>query len=329
MAEMTKRERVKAALAGETVDRVPVSFWRHWPGDDQKPVSLALVALDFQRRYDLDFIKVPVSSVYCVEDYGVTHTYSGNCMGDREYLERVIRRVEDWDRIQPLDVHKGCYGRHLEALRMIIDQKESDTPVIFTMFNPLAMAAYLAGDENLFVHLRSEPHRVLRALEALAETSARFVHAALAEGCDGIFLSTRFASYELMNEDEYRQFGRTGDLAALTAASKGGWFNVLHLHGQHPMFIPLSDYPVQAVNWHDRTAWPGLAEAGKLVPHALMGGVEQFKTLHFGSPAEVKAQVQDAIQQMRGRRLIVTTGCTYPLDVPHSNLLTMRQAVGE
>ena len=63
MAGMTKRERIKAALAGETVDRVPVAFWRHWPGDDQKPDSLAMVALDFQLRYDLDFIKVPVSSV--------------------------------------------------------------------------------------------------------------------------------------------------------------------------------------------------------------------------------------------------------------------------
>jgi uroporphyrinogen decarboxylase len=328
MAEMTKRDRVKAALAGETADRVPVSFWRHWPGDDQKPESLALVALDFQRRYDLDFIKVPVSPAYCVEDYGAMHGYKGNSMGDREFLEHAVRRVEDWDRIHPLDVSKGSYGRSLHALRMIIDQKEKDTPVIFTMFNPLAMAAYLAGDENLLVHLRSEPHHVLRALEALAETSTRFARSALAGGCDGIFLSTRFASYELMNEDEYRQFGRPGDLAVL-AAAENGWFNVLHLHGQHPMFIPLSDYPVQAVNWHDRTAWPGLAEAGKLVPHALMGGVEQFKTLHFGSTDEVKAQVKDAIRQMRGRRLIVTTGCTYPVGVPHSNLMAMRKAVDE
>ena len=93
------------------------------------------------------------------------------------------------------------------------------------------------------------------------------------------------------------------------------------------MFIALSDYPVQAVNWHDRTAWPGLAEASELVPHAVMGGVEQFTTLHLGSAEEVKAQVRDAVQQMRGHRLIVTTGCTYPLGVPHSNLLAMRQAV--
>ena len=60
--EMTKRERIKAALAGKAVDRVPVGFWRHWPGDDQQAESLALVALEFQQRYDLDFIKIPVSS---------------------------------------------------------------------------------------------------------------------------------------------------------------------------------------------------------------------------------------------------------------------------
>ena len=311
MAEMTKRERIKAALAGETVDRVPIAFWRHWPGDDQKPDSLAMVALDFQLRYDLDFIKVPVSSVYCVEDYGVTHTYKGSYMGDREYLERAVKRVEDWDHILPLDVHKGTYGWSLEALRKIMEQKETDTPVIFTMFNPLAMAAYLAGDETLLVHLRNEPQRVLRALDALAETSARFVRAALAEGCDGVFLSTRFASYELMNEEEYRRFGRPGDEAVLQSASEGGWFNVFHLHGQHPMFIPLSDYRVQAVNWHDRTAWPGLAEGAKLVRHAVMGGVEQFKTLHLGSAEEVRAEVRDAIEQMHGQRLIVTTGCGF------------------
>lgn len=326
MAAMSKRERIRAALAGKAVDRVPVAFWRHWPGDDQNAESLATVALEFQRQYDLDFMKVPVSSTYCVDDYGVKHAYRGSSTGDRDYLERVIRRVADWDRIEPLDVHKGTYGLHLQALRIILERKNPDTPVIFTMFNPLAMALYLAGDETCMVHLRREPERVERALKALAETSARFAGAAIAAGCDGIFLSTRSASYEAMSEDEYRRFGRPGDLAVLAAAA-GGWFNVLHLHGQHPMFVPLSDYPVHAMNWHDRAAWPDLAEAGRLFSGALMGGIEQYRILHLGSPKDVEDQVQTAIKQTNGQRLIVTPGCTYPLGVPHGNLLALRQAV--
>ena len=84
---MTKRERVEAALAGKPVDRVPVGFWRHWPGDDQQADSFARVTLEYQQRYDLDFIKIPVTSTYCVEDYGGKHEYRGNLIGDSEFTK--------------------------------------------------------------------------------------------------------------------------------------------------------------------------------------------------------------------------------------------------
>lgn len=323
---MSKRQRIQAVLAGKSVDRVPVGFWRHWPGDDQHAESLAIVTLEFQRRYDLDFIKIPVSSTYCVDDYGVKHAYHGSSGGDRDYLDHVIKRVEDWDQVDPVDIHKGTYNRHLQALRIVIEQREPDTPVIFTIFNPLAMASYLAGEETFLVHLRREPERVQRALMALTDTCASFARAVIDEGCDGIFLSARAASYEVMSEEEYRRYGRPADMAVLKAAT-GGWFNVLHLHGQHPMFVPLLDYPVNAVNWHDRTAWPSLSEASQLFPKALMAGVEQHKTLCFGSSVDVEAQVHDALKQVNGLRLIISVGCTYPLGVPHSNLVAMRRAV--
>jgi uroporphyrinogen decarboxylase len=324
--EMTKRERLKAALTGKTVDRVPVGFWRHWPGDDQHAETLTQVTLDFQHRYDLDFIKIPVTPTYCVDDYGVEHEYRGNLIGDRDYIDHVVKSVDDWDRIQPLKVSKGKYGQHLQVLRMVIEKRESNTPVIFTIFNPLAMASYLAGDETLLVHLRRYPDKVEKALKALTQTCADFVKAVIAEGADGIFLSTRWASYELMTEDEYLSFGKPGDSAVL-AASSGGWFNALHLHGQYPMFNVLSDYPVQAVNWHDRTALPGLAEAKNVFRGALMGGVEQYKILNSGSPQDVESQVHNAIDLTKGRRLIITPGCTYPISVPHCNLMAMRKAV--
>jgi len=326
MAVMSKRERLKAILSGKPVDRVPVAFWRHWPGDDQSPESLAAVALDFQQRYDLDFIKLPVSSAYTVTDYGVKHEYRGSLIGDRVHLEYAIKNIEDWGRIKPLDINRGTYGWHLDALRTIIKQKEPETPVIVTMFNPLSIAAYLAGDDTCLSHLRSHPERVEPAVKALAETGADFARAAINAGADGIFFSTRFASYELMGEAEYRQYGCPGDLAVLQAA-KDGWLNVLHLHGQYPMLAQLADYPVQALNWHDRTTQFDLTEGSRLFGGILMGGVEQYTTLRFGSPDDVKLQVHDAIRQLHGRRLVVTPGCTYPLDVPHANLLALRKAV--
>jgi uroporphyrinogen decarboxylase len=323
---MTKRERIMAALAGKPVDRVPVAFWRHWPGDDQNAESLAAVTLRYQCQYDLDFIKFPVSSTYCVEDYGITHAYRGSIMGDREYLSRVIQKSDDWAGIAPLDINRGTYGWHLEALRRVIKEKDPEIPIIVTMFNPLAMAAYLAGDELFLAHLRQYPSRVHPALDALTQTSVRFARACIEAGADGIFLSTRFASYEVISVEEYRQFGRPADLAVLQSAADG-WFNVLHLHGQHPMFGELADYPIHAINWHDQTSGIDLAAGARLFPGALMGGVEQLGLLQNGSPEEVSAQAHDAIAGMNGRRLIVSIGCTYPLGVPEANLMAMRQAV--
>jgi uroporphyrinogen decarboxylase len=326
MDTMSKRERIQATLRGKDVDRMAVAFWRHWPGDDQTPESLAQAALDFQRRFDLDFIKLPVSSTYTVADFGVKHEYQGSLMGDRVYVERAVKKIEDWDRIQPLDIHQGTYGWHLQAIETILNQKEKNTPFIVTMFNPLSIAAYLSGDELLLAHLRQNPQRVQPALEAIAETSQGFARAAIEMGSDGIFLSTRLASHELLTTAEYQQFGRSGDLAVLNSA-KGGWFNVLHLHGPHPMLTDLGNYPVQVLNWHDRTTRYNLSDMAKIFDGALLGGIEQYKTLRFGTQTEIAAQVKDAKLQVNGRRLIIAPGCTYPMDVPQCNLQALRHAV--
>ena len=334
MAEMTKKQRIQAALAGKPVDRVPVALWRHWPGDDQHVESLARVALDYYRRYDFDFIKIPPSYTAYTTDYGSKHVYRASTLGgwalaEREFTEPVIKRVEDWDCIEPLDVHKGAYGQQLQCLRMVLERREPDIPVIHTMFNPLAIAQFLAGgdaEETFLVHLRRYPERMERVLTALKETCANFAKAVITEGADGVFVSTLSASYDVMNEEEYLHFGRPYDLAVLAAAADG-WFNMLHLHSQHPMFALVADYPVQAINWHDRTAGPSLSEASQLFPGAVVGGIEQNHVLHFGIPDDVEAQVHDAISQMNGRRLIVAAGCTYPVTVPEGNLIAARQAV--
>ena len=331
MSSVTKRERIQATLAGRIVDRPPVALWRHWPVDDQDDELLAERTLEFQRRYDWDFIKIPPSSTYCVDDYGAKHEYRALPtgpwqLGERTYAERPIKDLADWDRIEPLDVGKGTYGRILRCLRRVIKRRDSTVPVIQTVFNPIGVARYLAGDEIFLAHLRRDPRRLERALRALTETCTDFVDASMSEGADGIFLSTAAASYDVTSVEEYARFGRPYDLQVLEAASKG-WFNVLHIHGQHPMFSELADYPVHAVNWHDRSAGPPLKEALEVFKGALMGGVEQYRVLHFATPADVEAQVRDAIRQTRGCRLIATAGCTYPVTVPECNLVAVRHAV--
>ena len=46
---MTHWERVTAAVAGQAVDRVPVSLWRHFPEIDLDPARLAEACVGWQR----------------------------------------------------------------------------------------------------------------------------------------------------------------------------------------------------------------------------------------------------------------------------------------
>ena len=276
-------------------------------------------------------LKIPPSSSYCIDDYGAKHEYralpTGRwLLGERIYTERVIKKIDDWDTIKPLDISKGMYGRILRCLKTVIEKRDPDIPVIQTVFNPIGMARFLAGDEIYLAHLRRAPGKIERALAALTETCANFVLASIDQGADGIFLSTAAARYDVMSVGEHDRFCRRNDLEVLSAASNG-WFNILHIHGQQPILAKVADYPVQVINWHDRSAGPGLEEAGRLFTGTLAGGIEQYQTLHFGTPSEVEAEVHDAIRRMKGRRLIVAAGCTYPVTVPECNLLAVRRAM--
>ena len=67
---MTHWERVRAAIKGEEVDRVPISLWKHWPVDDVTPAGLAAVTLSWQREFDFDLVKFMPTGTYGIEDWG-------------------------------------------------------------------------------------------------------------------------------------------------------------------------------------------------------------------------------------------------------------------
>lgn len=322
---MTKEERIRAAIRGESVDRVPIALWRHFPGDDQNPESLARSTLAFQERFDFDFIKVSPSNAFCAADWGSKTVYRGNENGTREYIDYAIKEVGGWQRLRPLDVTRGVLGEQLECLRLLQKEIGGRVPFIQTVFNPLMVAKYLAGPEFI-VHLRRYPQELKSALSVIGETISDFAREAIRRGAVGIFLAVQHATYDLLSEDEYRECGIPYDLKVLEAASDG-WFNLLHIHGENIMFNLLSDYPVQAINWHTRTTSPTLKEAQSRFSGALVGGLGRYDPLICGSPEDVKAQVKEALAQTEGRGLIVSAGCVVPITAPEINLKAAREAV--
>lgn len=325
-AMMTRRERLLATCAGQPTDRIAVALWRHFPGDDQRPADLAAATRSWQAQYDWDFIKVSPASSFCLTDWGVQTRFGGGDEGTREYLNTVIQAPEDWARLPVLDPYAGVLGGQLRCLELLQEALGTEVPFIQTIFSPLAQARHLVGAERLLVQLRQNPAQVHAGLETITRSVIAFITACKPRGIAGIYYALQWASYGVLSEAEYREFGEPYDLRILAAAADG-WFNMLHLHGANVMFDLVARYPAQALNWHDRETPPALGAGAQRFPGAVSGGLEHWADVLRGDPTQIQAQVADAIAQTGGQRLIVSSGCVAPCNAPFSNLHAVRQSV--
>lgn len=308
--EMTRTERVRAAVRGQEVDRLPLAFWHHFQprGSGRR---LAEATLDFfDEKFDLDICKVMPDLPY-------------------PFPHRAIRTVDDWRLIEPIDPDRSPFvQQRLRAIEYLRDELGDETPIVMTVFSPLTEALNAAADHDLFYqHLREEPAVVHGALEVLARNLADAIEQFIEYGADGVFFAVQGATTDDLGETRYREFGRPYDLLALRRAGNG-WLNILHVHGDKNLLMDLVlDYPVDVLNWSDRLAGPSLREVRGKSSKCLMGGWHEFGALSNGPAETMLAEAQDAVRQTGGRKFILANGCSVPDDTAEEWLEVARDIV--
>jgi uroporphyrinogen decarboxylase len=326
--EMTHRERVRAALQGQDVDRLPVSMWRHFFGKETAAAPLAEALLGFQNRFDWDFMKVNPRASYHVEDWGVKVKYRGNI--EPTVIATPVKSPADWLKLKVLDVRKGVLGEHLTALEIIARELKNTVPFIMTVFTPVSIAGRLAGSEEVLVnHLREHGDKVNYAMEVITETFTRFARACLERGAWGLFYATTgWATTDRLTEKEYREYVRPHDLKIL-AALPPAEFNVLHVCRQNNLLRAVKDYPVQAFSWDPRGAGnPSLMEGKQIVKdRAVIGGIAHDQTLVKATPAQLTAEIRGMRIAMGRKGWLLGPGCTFPPQTPVANLRAIRKTV--
>lgn len=320
---MTKRERIKAAVNREEVDRIPISFWRHFPVIDRNQKVLAESLIHFQKTYDLDFVKMMPNGLYSAMDFGIQIADTTSPEETDQVKSYGIEKPEDWERLKKYNPEVGSFFQQLESLALVFNAVGKSVPVVGTIFSPLTTAMKIAGSK-LVSHIREHPEKVHAGLEYLSEITVNFVHRCLDLGVDGIFFATQCATSQVMTEEEYNLFGRPYDLKVLEAA-RPFWFNILHIHGQKT--FNLFNYPVAAVNYHDRHSERSFRDCQSLFPGALMGGIDETNTLLNGPTDLIRQEIEEAVGQLDGRGVIIGPGCVINTRTPENFLHTARQAV--
>jgi uroporphyrinogen decarboxylase len=329
MRQMSRRERIQAAINRQPVDRVPYAVWRHFPAVDRSPARLAQATLRFHDHYGSDFLKITPHGGYAVEAWGCVEAEEVQPDGHRACASCAVKTAEDWKRIRPLDpLSAEGYSQQIETIvRMGFDRRIGDAPVLPTLFSPLSLARKLSGT-RLGADLREHPALVRDALEAITETLIRFADAALTEGMSGIFYSIQAASRSAHAEEVYAEFGEPYDRRILESVAGRSILTIVHCHGDALMFDRLARLPGHAWNWDDRRTAPTLAAGKAAVPGAVIGGLDQWGTLRDGTKESAVAQAKDAVAQTDGTGLIVGPGCVLVMNTPDETVGAVIHALG-
>lgn len=340
MAELSKRERVDAALRGEAVDRVPVAAWRHFLDEENNVDDLTAVSLKHFHDFDWDWLKVNPRATYYAEAWGNRYDFSDYDSVLPRLIEGPLNSPADLDKIQPINPTAGVFAEHLDLTRKI-KAGIGDAHFLQTVFSPLSVLGFLvarsavhrvdldvqAQHDGLRKYFAENPAGVHAALDNIATTLGQYAVAALESGASGLFFAiVKIAREGVLTEAQFEEFGKPYDLKVLQAV-QGAAFNMLHICGPYAYFNAVTDYPVHALNWATLGQNnPTVGEAQHQTKQAIVGGVDELGALQTGTPEQVIDEALAAVKATNGRHFLLTPGCGTNVDVPDANLHALRRA---
>jgi uroporphyrinogen decarboxylase len=324
---MTKMERVSLTIKGEQTDRIPYSFWTHFPGIDLDSQRLAEETYAFYRKLDLDFVKNMSNGMFSIEDWGCDVDFSQVALGGvAKVTKYAVEEAGDWLRLGALDIECGALGRELKSLSNLLRLVKGEAPVLVTVFSPLTTAQKLSG-ARLVQDMKTDPDKVKTALDVITASTIRFALRALELGCAGVYFASQMSTYDSLTEAEYREFGVNYDLRVLQAIQPFSWFNVMHVHGNNIMFNAVKDYPVQGISWHVWETAPLVQEfLSSVKTTCIVGGLQRFRITN-NLRTELSEEISTMAKLTGKRRLFLAPGCVIRAPFDWDTLSFIRQAI--
>lgn len=319
LGAMSKTERVRAALNGQPVDRVPVSAWWHDYKREWTAADLAAMTLEAYRKYDWDYIKVNPRFTYFTEGWGAEWRRYDDRLP--QLTRKPVESPEDLARIDAQGGTDGAWGEQLEALKLIADGLGGEAPFMQTVFTPLSVLPFLTGSPRYAQRLIAErPEEVQAVLENITQTMIPYVRAVLDAGASGIFFATvDFGTADNLSWEDYQRFGRPYDMRVLEAV-QGAPLNMLHVCRGNNHLPNMLDYPVAAFHWDvGAPGNPTLENVLSRTDKAVAGGV-QTRMMQFGHDDDVELDAGRALAATNRQRHLLAPACSIDPASPEANL---------
>lgn len=325
---MNKRARVMAAIGGDTVDRVPVSFWLHNFASEHSAQALTDETMRLYKAFDWDFLKPQSRETCFAEMWGLEIEPSTQQKVRFNVSRHPLRGARELGTLRPADASQGALAEQLRALLAIRAAVGADVPIVATIFAPLMVAPFLlpGGRDEVLRLMREDPAALDHGLAAIGATLADYARNCVAAGIDGIFYATTMATHRLMSASECRRFQRPHDLSILKAAESAP-FNIMHVCGDHTRFDEFVDYPVSVFSWATTPGNPTLAEARDRTGRAVLGGLPGKPQIGDMQPDALVKRAHASIAATGGRKHLLGPDCSINPGTPDSLMRAVGQAV--
>lgn len=323
---MNKRERVMAAIAGQPVDRVPLSFWLHNFAREHSAQALADETLRLYRTFDWDFLK-PQSRYQCFSEmWGLEYRISTDRAEWPTITKLPVTSPEAFAQLRPRDPSTGALWEQIEALRLIRAGAGSEVPMVATVFSPLMIAQFMlpGGIDAVVRMMREHPAALERGLASINETVRGYVRLLMQEDVDGIFYASNLATRDKLTPEDFERFQRPFDLPILEAAA-GAPFNILHMCGNGILFDAFASYPVPVFSWATSSGNPSLMEVHRRTGRAVLGGLPAKPEILTMTREALLARATRSMEETGGRWHLLGPDCSINPDTPEPLL----RAVGE
>jgi len=302
---MNKIERIDAVLNGEKPDRIPASFWFHFPSEKKAGEAMAEAHIEYYQACDPDFLKVMNDNRY-----------------DMPSDMPIIDKPEDWAKLPKNPVSATNYQKQISGIKILTEKLKGEAYLTTTVFDPMAVGNYISN-KRVIDHLRANPEATMKGLAAIAESLADFAVACIEAGAAGIYYSAQAGGVEKMSREEHLKYMKPLELMIWDAAASKGKLNILHLCGPGMYFHNYQHYPFDVVNW--ALGLPGnltITEGKEFFKKPICGGLDNNGVIITGPKEAIEEEVQAAIEEGGETNFILGANCTVPNSIDWKNLRT-------
>ena len=330
---MNSLQRVRAVLAGQIPDRVPVCLHNFLLAAREAgipmatyrtdPRAIARAHLNAVKKYGYDCILIDLDTTMLAEGLGAKSECAGNESG--RIVAPAIQSLEEVGRLKVVNPETdGRIPALLESVRLIAEEVGEEIAIRGNADQAaFSLACSVRGIEAFLIDLASDPENpsIQELLEICYRSHITTHRALIRAGAHFTSCGDSLAGPAVVSPRMFDRFARPWEEKLVNELAAEGVFTVIHICGDTTRILSsLREYNSCGFELDYETD-ARMTKSTVGTNHVLLGNIDPSGVIARGTAEEVRAATRElmAIWKPAGR-FILNAGCAIPASTPEENL---------